>query len=446
MKRRNQSTRDTENASHQRRRNAPSSGHGTAQQSGSDGHSPDAAGSSALARHLRFTEEDEDEDDSPPPAKKKDGVAPLLGAHAVRNIEKFFGEANDDVENWIFGVESSAKLANLSGRARVALAANALKGNALSEFRSFAASDVHELSWKDFVAFMRDRFGPLDPCRHWTKKLLACKQGSRESVRSFSSRFRKALSSLRGIEPDAVLEHLVVSRYQDGLRKELQGELSRKPAKTLSKAVATATMAESVRASEEGVFVTSTASGSARAPPSNDIQTKLLQTLVQQQSQLLQQNSQILQHLTSSKPNPFSVPLQTPASARSETQESQSASRNAKFCNYCKKSGHVKDECFKLQRGAKLTRGLRSLRQRPPLHPTNPALISSFRPRLMALSRHHRLHLQSEDSYQHARCSTPARKYRFCPKSSPRDSVVNFSPSRNRVPPLPINQWKCSAR
>ena len=113
-----------------------------------------------------------------------------------------------------------------------------------------------------------------------------------------------------------------------------------------------------MRASEEeGVCVTSTASGSARAPPSNDIQTQLLQTLVQQQSQLLQQNSQILQHLTSSKPNPFSIPLQTPASARSETQESQSASRNAKFCNYCKKSGHVKDECFKLQRRREADKG-----------------------------------------------------------------------------------------
>ena len=126
-------------------------------------------------------------------------------------LDRFFGRRGEDVENWLFHVNAAAKFSRLPDRRKLAAAAMALSADARAEFRAFLGhDDVSDLTWRQFEVFLREQFGPRDPTRHWTNKLMVCKQTARETVAEFASRFKQILLQLQNADPDAVSKTMTI--------------------------------------------------------------------------------------------------------------------------------------------------------------------------------------------------------------------------------------------
>ena len=108
---------------------------------------------------------------------------------------------------------------------------------AQAEYRAMIADRNDEVEWDDFRQFMQRTFGPQNPLQHYTRALVANRQGKQESVSSYSSRFRNVLLKLQTIDRDAYSAAAIVLWYTEGLGSELQAELERDASETLEEAV-----------------------------------------------------------------------------------------------------------------------------------------------------------------------------------------------------------------
>ena len=142
-------------------------------------------------------------------------------------LDRFFGRRGEDVENWLFHVNAAAKFSRLPDRRKLAAAAMALSADARAEFRAFLGhDDVSDLTWRQFEVFLRKQFGPRDPTRHWTNKLMVCKQTARETVAKFASRFKQILLQHQNADPDAVSKTMTVSiSFSGRTSSRIQGRM-----------------------------------------------------------------------------------------------------------------------------------------------------------------------------------------------------------------------------
>ena len=142
-------------------------------------------------------------------------------------LDRFFGRCGEDVENWLFHVNAAAKFSRWPDRRKLAAAAMALSADARAEFRAFLGhDDVSDLTWRQFEVFLREQFGPRDPTRHWTNKLMVCKQTARETVAEFASRFKQILLQLQNADPDAVSKTMTVSiSFSGRTSSRIQGRI-----------------------------------------------------------------------------------------------------------------------------------------------------------------------------------------------------------------------------
>ena len=165
-------------------------------------------------------------------------------------VDRFYRDANSDLEAWLFRVESIAKLEGWTNERQLQQAIVALAGTALSEYRASAVAPA-KMTWKMFVDTMRKRFGPSNPIAYWNQKLVSIRQGLTETVAQYSGRFRHALGQLSaqssGEQPQRLPEQTAVTWYHEGLLPVLQAELERDQPRTLQQAVDSALKAERVQ-------------------------------------------------------------------------------------------------------------------------------------------------------------------------------------------------------
>ena len=148
-----------------------------------------------------------------------------------------YGAARQILRRRMFQINAVGDLERWNRRARLRQAVALLRGRAQAEYRAMIVDGNDEVEWDDFRQFMQRTFGPQNPLQHYTRALVANRQGKQESVSSYSSRFRNVLLKLQTIDRDAHSAAAIVLWYTEGLRSELQAELERDAPETLEEAV-----------------------------------------------------------------------------------------------------------------------------------------------------------------------------------------------------------------
>ena len=202
-----------------------------------------------MPRRRRQQVEEEEE----PPRAQHDGQRddPVRGSYTAR-LDKFYGEERENFDEWLFQINAVGDLEQWNRRARLRQAVALLRGRAQAEYRALIADLDGEVGWDDFREFMQRTFGPQNPLQHYTRALVANRQGKQESVTAYSSRFRNVLLKLQSIDRDAHSAAAIVLWYTEGLRSELQAELERDTPETLAEAVKSAEKAERVWKRKQG--------------------------------------------------------------------------------------------------------------------------------------------------------------------------------------------------
>ena len=216
---------------------------------------PETKSSRSLARArdgppLRRQQVEEEEE---PPRAQRDGQRddPVRGSYTAR-LDKFYGEERENFDERLFQINAVGDLEQWNRRARLRQAVAFLRGRAQAEYRALIADLDGEVGWDDFREFMQRTFGPQNPLQHYTRALVANRQGKQESVMAYSSRFRNVSLKLQSIDRDAHSAAAIVLWYTEGLRSELQAELERDTPETLAEAVKSAEKAERVWKRKQG--------------------------------------------------------------------------------------------------------------------------------------------------------------------------------------------------
>ena len=270
----------------------------------------------------------------------------LRRADHSRAMDKFFGESVDELHDWLFQVDAIADADEWTDQEKYKTARVMLQGRARTEVLAFErrmASRGQRINWTSFWEFLKKKFGPNDPQVYYTDKLIACRQGLREDVDTFTTRFRTIVYDLLEADPAALSERMQVQHYKNGLRPELRTELLRSNTNDLDAAEEAARTGERIwRAGAQTAMEVyqvrrdaprehkqtrqrrESESGPSTATLLAALQTQneLLTTVLKRQSEMqgmLDSHSKLLNQL---KPAP-------------------------KRCDYCQKRGHTADQCFK---------------------------------------------------------------------------------------------------
>ena len=98
-------------------------------------------------------------------------------------LDKFWGNEGEDLDGWLFHVDSVGQMEQWTSEEKMRRAVVALAGRARKEYRShmstYDASDLH--TWDTFRTFLKEQFGPKNPALHWNKKLMSIRQGAAET-------------------------------------------------------------------------------------------------------------------------------------------------------------------------------------------------------------------------------------------------------------------------
>ena len=148
------------------------------------------------------------------------------------------------MDSWLFHVTSVAQLERCSLQIQLRHVAVALAGRARAEYRSFVA--VTQETDLPFESFLHTQFGPKNPVRFYTRKLMFLRQSGHETVSEYISRFRRTLVQLHTAQISSLPDLTVVTWFQEGLRPEFPVELERDRLSTLAEAIRSAEKAERI--------------------------------------------------------------------------------------------------------------------------------------------------------------------------------------------------------
>ena len=293
-------------------------------------------------------------------------------------LDKFWGDEGEDLDGWLFYVDSVGQMEQWTSEEKMGRAVVALAGRARTEYRSHMSTyDVSDLlTWDTFRTFLKEQFGPKNPALHWNKKLMSIRQGAAETVTAYCSRFRRTLLQLQEASGNPLPDLTVVAWFQEGLRPDLQTELERDLPTKLIDAFHSAEKAERIWKRQQcqretdvscfvlrstrclpqyipsaavhrsrispnpppdgGSYVASPAVSSA-VPSSS----RLLQQIVSQQSQIIAQQGAVLKLLQSRSQPQSGFRQSTNPQLSASASDHQTASRAFRGqCHYCKKFGH----------------------------------------------------------------------------------------------------------
>ena len=104
--------------------------------------------------------------------------------HSVQ-LDKYWGDDGEDLDSWLFHVRSVAGLEGWTPALTLRHAAVALSGRARTEYRVFLSTADQEVTWEGFEQFLHDHFGPENPVRYYTHKLMSIQQRSQETVSAY---------------------------------------------------------------------------------------------------------------------------------------------------------------------------------------------------------------------------------------------------------------------
>ena len=160
---------------------------------------------------------DEEEIESPRERDvRRRRAAPRRTGHA-RTLDKFYGHDYDELRNGGSGRR---------GRMVAPRAATERSREVVAFERQLQRRDKR-VTWEALTAFRKRKFGPADPQVYYTEKLIECRQGLREDVETFTTRFRNLVFELLEVDPAALSEPMQVQHFVNGLRPEYRDELVR---------------------------------------------------------------------------------------------------------------------------------------------------------------------------------------------------------------------------
>ena len=136
--------------------------------------------------------------------------------HSVQ-LDKYWGDDGEDLDSWLFHVRSVAELEGWTPALTLRHAAVALSCRARTEYRVFLSTADQEVTWEGFEQFLQDQFGPKNPVRYYTHKLMSIQQGSHETVSAYCLRFRRTLLQLQSCQDCALPDLTIVTWFQKGL-------------------------------------------------------------------------------------------------------------------------------------------------------------------------------------------------------------------------------------
>ena len=296
---------------------------------------------------------DEEEIESPRERDvRRRRAAPRRTGHA-RTLDKFYGHDYDELRNWLYQVEAVADADGWSRRERLQNARVVLSGRARSEVVAFERQLQRRdkrVTWEALTAFLKRKFGPADPQVYYTEKLIECRQGLREDVETFTTRFRNLVFELLEVDPAALSEPMQVQHFVNGLRPEYRDELVRDRPRDLEEAEELARTGERIwrlrsKTNSECLAIETRTSDALRrhesktskrdASPRRKSLTDVLSTLAEKQTELIEvikgQHKEMMDKMEQN--------------TRLLTQVKKSSGPR---CDHCKMRGHTKDQCFKL--------------------------------------------------------------------------------------------------
>ena len=296
---------------------------------------------------------DEEEIESPRERDvRRRRAAPRRTGHA-RTLDKFYGHDYDELRNWLYQVEAVADADGWSRRERLHNARVVLSGRARSEVVAFERQLQRRdkrVTWEALTAFLKRKFGPADPQVYYTEKLIECRQGLREDVDTFTTRFRNLVFELLEVDPAALSEPMQVQHFVNGLRQEYRDELVRGRPRDLEEAEVLARTGERIwrlrsKTNSECLAIETRTSDAPRrhesktskrdASPRRKSLTDVLATLAEKQTELIEvikgQHKEMMDKMEQN--------------TRLLTEVKKSSGPR---CDHCKMRGHTKDQCFKL--------------------------------------------------------------------------------------------------
>ena len=124
-------------------------------------------------------------------------------------VEKYWGDVNEDLDGWLFHVQTVSELKGWDEQRRVQRAVVALSGRARTEYQSFKTNRPNNpTTWAQFEEFIRREFGPSDPIDYYTRKLNTIRQGSQETYPNTTRSFVTCLQSFKTFKRTAIHHEL----------------------------------------------------------------------------------------------------------------------------------------------------------------------------------------------------------------------------------------------
>ena len=142
----------------------------------------------------------------------------------VEKPETYSGEKSRDLDTWLFQVREHLDITTIPARGHVPYAASLLRGNAALWWREVCEGNRRPATWDDFCRMLREQFRPEDYGRRGRDELATMRQGSRESVADFVSRFRATCLKVPDLAEAEKMDRFVRALVQDvRLQVELRG-------------------------------------------------------------------------------------------------------------------------------------------------------------------------------------------------------------------------------
>ena len=126
---------------------------------------------------------------------------------------KFYGKENEDIEDWIFTIETNFMINRTPEDLKIAYAQFFLRDVALGEFKTLiklACSEKKEITWQKFLASFRTRFRQLNYEANQFKKFMDIKQTENQSVKGFIHRLQPNLQTFVASQNPNSLDEAII--------------------------------------------------------------------------------------------------------------------------------------------------------------------------------------------------------------------------------------------
>jgi hypothetical protein len=164
------------------------------------------------------------------------------------NTPSFGKDKRENIDEWLFAMESSFMVANIPDQFKLAVAVPYLKGVPLQTLIRYMTDNETSATWKEFTDILINNHKPDDLRRRLRVQLRDLRQ--HESLDNYISQFRSIVNRLDGLS-----EEDQVFYFTEGLSQKSRYEVNSKGCDTLEKAISVASQFEACFGKQNAVEV-----------------------------------------------------------------------------------------------------------------------------------------------------------------------------------------------